>query len=80
MPFELDAKGVVDAIASTVHDISEFGSLVHHCYILLCESSGFKISYIRRQANVIAHTIARASNFHASLTVFTYSLSVFTFF
>ena len=72
MPFELDAKGVVDAVASTVQDLSEFGSLVHHCRILLCESSGFKICYARRQANVVAHTIERASHFHASPTMFTY--------
>ena len=72
--FELDAKGVVNAIASTNQDLSAFGSLVHHCRILLCESSGFKICYVRRQANVVAHTIARASHFYASPIVFTYSL------
>ena len=64
--FELDAKGVVDAIANTDQDLSKFGSLLHHCRILLCESSGFKICYARRQANVVAHTIARASHFDAS--------------
>ena len=46
--FELDAKGVVDVIASTVQDLSKFGSLVHLCLILLCESSAFKICYARR--------------------------------
>ena len=70
--FELDTKSVVDAIATTNQDLSEFGSLVHYCRILLCESSGFKICYARRQANVVAHTIARASHFHASPIMFTY--------
>ena len=54
--FELYAKGVVDAIANTVQDILEFGSLVHHCRILLRVTSGFKICYARQQANVVAHT------------------------
>ena len=70
--FELNAKGVVDAIASTDQDLLEFGSLVHHCRILLCESSGFKFCYARRQAIVVPHTIARALHFHASPIVFIY--------
>ena len=79
MPFELDVKEVVDAITSTIQDISKFGYLMHHCHILLCEISGFKICYVRKQANVVAHTITRASHFYASLTVFTYP-PVITFF
>ena len=59
MLFELDVKGVVNAIASSVQDISEFGSLMHHCHIFFCDRSGFKICYVRRQANVIANTIVR---------------------
>ena len=65
-------KGVIDVIASTDQDLLEFGSLMHHCRILLCESSGFKICYARRQTNVVSHTIVRASHFHASSTMFTY--------
>ena len=75
--FELDAKGVVDTIASMDQDLSEFGSLMHHCGILLCESSGFKICYARKQANVVAHATARASHFHASLTMLTYCILFF---
>ena len=39
MLFELDANDVVDAIANTIQHLSKFGSLMHHCRILLCESS-----------------------------------------
>ena len=77
--FELDANSVVDGITSTVQNISKFGYLIHHCRILFCEISGFKICYITRQAYVVTHTIARASHFYASLTVFTYP-PVITFF
>ena len=54
--FELDANGTVDAIANANQDLSEFDSIMHHCHILLCKSSGFKICYARRQANVVTHT------------------------
>ena len=80
MLFELDANSVVDVIISTIQNISKFGFLVYHCRIFLCENSGFKICYVKRQANVIAHIIMRASHFHANPTVFTYPLVCIHFF
>ena len=75
--FELDANGVVHTMTSMNQDLSEFGSLMHHYGILLCESSGFKICYARKQANVVTHIIARASHFHASLIMFSYCILFF---
>ena len=66
--FELVEKGVVDAIASTVQDISEFGSLVHHCRILLRVTSGFKICYVKQQANVVAHTKEKKLDISADIS------------
>jgi len=59
--FEIDSKVMSDALASTATPTNEFGDLVSQCRSLLLIRPDFVVSYIRRQANRVAHSIARAS-------------------
>jgi hypothetical protein len=43
----------------------EFGSIISECQWLLQHYPNFKISFVRRQANFVAHTLARASRLNA---------------
>ncbi|PNX79261.1 ribonuclease H [Trifolium pratense] len=59
--FETDSKSVVDAIHNLRSGSSEFSSII--CLIkntLLCNPN-FKVKFIKRQANMVAHTLARAA-------------------
>jgi ribonuclease HI len=59
--FESDSKQVVDAISSTQNGISEFSILIAHIQTLLSSHNYFEVKYIKRQANNVAHTLARAA-------------------
>jgi ribonuclease HI len=59
--FESDSKQVVDAISSTQNGISEFSILISHIQTLLRSHNYFEVKYIKRQANNVAHTLARAA-------------------
>lgn len=52
---ELDSKGVVDVVMSQYDDFLEFDQLIHDCSSLLRQRSNWILSWIRRQANMIAH-------------------------
>jgi len=62
---ELDCKLVVDCIVDRNTNQAEFGSIISDCQALL-QHPNFKISFARRHANVVAHTLAKASRLHAS--------------
>ncbi|XVE66467.1 hypothetical protein DITRI_Ditri08aG0081900 [Diplodiscus trichospermus] len=66
--FEMDAKLVVDAINSTKHDISEFGSIISYSRTILQNEDTFKVEFTKRQANKVVHTLAKASYLYASPT------------
>jgi hypothetical protein len=58
--FELDAKKVADYYNHGSSDISEFGAIIddcRRCHNLFFENS--KVEFSRRQANEVAHTLAR---------------------
>jgi ribonuclease HI len=59
--FESDSKLVVDAISSRQGGISEFSILISHIQSLLCTHNYFEVKYVRRQANKVAHSLARAA-------------------
>ncbi|XVF80380.1 hypothetical protein PTKIN_Ptkin15bG0065400 [Pterospermum kingtungense] len=59
--FETDAKYVVDAIHWEQQDYSKYGSLIYECKSLLKNDVSFSIHFVRRQANEIAHTLAKLS-------------------
>jgi len=69
--FEMDAKKVVDYFNKGRNDISEFGAIMDECRkncIDYFENS--KVEFSRRQANVVAHTLAREAISLASPHVF----------
>jgi len=69
--FELDSKRVVDSFHSTRNDVSDLGAIIRECGTTF--SSFFtnsKVEFIRRQANEVAHRLARAATFYASIHYF----------
>jgi hypothetical protein len=59
--FETDAKSVAEAIHHCHGGISEFSLLVGHINDLLLSNPNFSVKFIKRQANMVAHTLARAA-------------------
>jgi ribonuclease HI len=67
---ELDCMLVVNAINEKSRDSAQFGAIVKQCRLLLDNHPNFKISFIRRQANFVAHILTRASKSYASRQTF----------
>jgi ribonuclease HI len=59
--FETDSKCVVDAINHFRGGISEFSLLVSNINNTLSRNQNFVIKFVKRQVNMIAHTLARAA-------------------
>jgi len=64
--FGLDCKLVVDR----TNNQAEFGNIIPICKSLLSQSPNFKISFVRRQANFVAHSLAKVSRMHARHQMF----------
>ncbi|GAU20010.1 hypothetical protein TSUD_273450 [Trifolium subterraneum] len=66
--FESDSKVLVEAIHMKRRGNSEFLSIVHDIISFMSSFLNFEVKFIRRQANSVAHTLARAasswSSFH----------------
>jgi hypothetical protein len=58
--FETDSKIVADAILHQHGGFSEFCLLIRHISNLLLSNANFSVKFIKRQANMVAHTLARA--------------------
>jgi ribonuclease HI len=59
--FETDSKNVVDAIHHFRSGSSEFSLLVSNvCHILSCNRN-FMVKFVKRLANIVAHTLARVA-------------------
>jgi ribonuclease HI len=59
--FESDSKLVVDAISSRQAGVSDFSILISHIQSLLRLNNYFEVKYVKRQANKVAHSLARAA-------------------
>jgi ribonuclease HI len=59
--FETDSKNVVDAIYHFRGGVSEFSSFVSNINSLLSCNQNFMVKFVKRQANMVAHTLARAA-------------------
>lgn len=69
---ELDAKVVVDNIHTNYCDLSEFGFIISECKHLLALKPTYEVVYVRRQVNVVVHSLARTTTFWSSPEVFDY--------
>ncbi|XP_045802361.1 uncharacterized protein LOC123895940 [Trifolium pratense] len=70
--FESDSKVVVDAIQANHHGIAELSSIILSIKLLLQCNSNFEIKFTKRQANMTAHTLARAAISWSSRMFFHY--------
>ena len=59
--FETYIKVLVDAIHNNSVHLNEFGDIISQCRNILSTNPDFRVSYVRRQENRVAHSIARAS-------------------
>ncbi|GAU50545.1 hypothetical protein TSUD_409890 [Trifolium subterraneum] len=59
--FETDSKNVADAIQSMHNGVSDFSVIVTKIRCILSLNSDFVVKSIKRQANMVAHTLARAA-------------------
>ena len=64
--FETNCKAVVDAFHSHIIDQYEFGCLVQDCKALFSLNANLTLCFIKRQANRVAHIVARAACYNAS--------------
>jgi len=59
--FETDSRTLVDRISDWSSGISEFNAIVSSIKSMLALFFNFEVKFVRRQANMTAHTIARAT-------------------
>jgi ribonuclease HI len=59
--FESDSKLVVDVISSSQAGVFEFSILISYIQALLKMNNYFEVKYVKRQANKIAHSLARVA-------------------
>jgi hypothetical protein len=58
--FESDSKNVVDVIHNIHGGAFEFSSIICNINRILLANPNFVVKFIRRQANMVAHTLAKA--------------------
>ena len=63
---ELDYKAVVEAFHYFHPDYSEFGCLASRCRSLASLIKNVSIIFVKQQANMVAHTLAKAAYFFAT--------------
>ena len=68
--FEFDSSTLVQVLSSQGHGDSEFHAIVSSIIYQLTLHSNFEVKFIRRQANMVAHTLARAACSWANHRIF----------
>jgi len=68
--FEFDSSTLVHALSSQGHGDSEFYVIVSSIIYQLALHSNFEVKFIRRQVNMVAHTLARAACSWVSYRIF----------
>jgi len=68
--FKSDSSTLVQALLSQGHSDSEFYAIVSSIIYQLSLHSNFKVKFVRRQANMVAHILARAACSWASHRIF----------
>ncbi|KAK6144889.1 hypothetical protein DH2020_021709 [Rehmannia glutinosa] len=67
--FGVDAKGIVDVLNDSEEIWTEVGKIIRVSKTILSSEPLYRVQYVSRQANIVAHALARASNSHASPTI-----------
>jgi ribonuclease HI len=68
--FELDSKRVVDSFHSSNQDFTEFGVILNQCKLMFSNFySNSSVEFVRRQANEVAHNLAKAATLSASFQI-----------
>ncbi|XP_058776163.1 uncharacterized protein LOC131650472 [Vicia villosa] len=60
--FESDSQQVVQALSSNTPGSSEFFSIINSIKLLLLDFPNFEVKFIKRKANMVAHTLAKTVN------------------
>ncbi|KAK2459206.1 hypothetical protein QL285_006272 [Trifolium repens] len=68
--FETDCKGVVDAIHNIYGGVSEFSSIICSIKSILLVNPNFVVKFVKRQANMVAHTLAKTASSWARCCTF----------
>jgi len=68
--FESDSSTLVQALSSPGRSDSEFSVIVSSIIYQLSLHSNFEVKFVRRQANMVAHTLVRAACSWASHRIF----------
>lgn len=71
--FESDSCTLVNSLLSQRRGVSEFCMLLSVINYQLSLHSNFEVTFIRRQANMVAHSLARAANSWTSHHVLEFS-------
>ncbi|GAU39328.1 hypothetical protein TSUD_60790 [Trifolium subterraneum] len=64
--FESDSKVLIEDIHMKRRGNSEFLSIVHDILSIMSSFINFEVKFVRRQANLVAHTLVRVANSWAS--------------
>jgi ribonuclease HI len=75
--FETNSKNVVDAIHNLRVGNSEFSSIICNIKNILSLNPNFVAKFVKRQANMVVHTLARAAIFGLVAVILMYYLFVF---
>ncbi|CAN1187506.1 hypothetical protein LINPERHAP2_LOCUS38769 [Linum perenne] len=67
--FETDAQTVAHLLQARGEDWTEFGEMMRSCCAVLDRNPDFKVSFIGRGCNRVAHALARSSRFCVVPTV-----------
>jgi ribonuclease HI len=68
--FETDSKNVVDAIHNIHGGASEFSSIICNINRMLLANPNFVVKFIKRQANMVVHMLAKAASSWARCCAF----------
>lgn len=70
--FESDCKLMVDQLYRCGSDLTEFGNLLDQCRAILSRKPRYRVGFVKRQANSVAHTLAGAAPFDACAQFFSF--------
>ncbi|XP_073119689.1 uncharacterized protein [Henckelia pumila] len=63
---EVDAQQVYYAVKAKYNDLTEFGGIIDNCRNFLAIQPSLSVHFVRRQANEVAHVLARHSHYYVS--------------